>query len=327
MIYDCFTFFNELDLLEIRLNVLKDVVDRFVLVESNRTFTNRPKPLYYQDSKERFAEFADRIIHIVVDDCPQFDTPWHYESHQRNAIARGLVSAKPDDTIIVSDVDEIPDPISIGKYSGSRGMIAFQQTYYAYYLNYHNVRQVRWTSAKMVSYDTFLHGFDGVRVIENEMLPMELNIGTTASKIRMRCLPKEKGGCKVIKGGWHFTSLGGAAQLAEKMRSFSHQEYNRSEACSSEKRLAEIIAKGEGPFWAMNCFAVPLDERFPKYIRENKEKYAHLIFNLTPEYLRRVRVSRILHTIQGYFKAFAEWICPAALHNFMHLVKMRIING
>jgi len=74
MIYDCFTFFNELDLLEIRLNVLKDVVDRFVLVEATQTFTGRPKPLYYKENAARFAAFADRIIHVVVDDFSAADS-------------------------------------------------------------------------------------------------------------------------------------------------------------------------------------------------------------------------------------------------------------
>lgn len=322
MVYDCFTFFNELDLLEIRLNVLKNVVDKFVLVESDRTFTNRPKPLYYQENKERFNEFADRIIHIAVTDHPQFKTPWHFESYQRNAIARGLGDAKADDTIIVSDVDEIPDPDVIKAHVGCKGMVAFKQTYFAYYLNYHNVRENRWMSAKMVSFETFLHGFDGVDVIANEMLPEELNVGTTASKIRMRWLPREKGGAVVVRGGWHFTSLGGAAALAEKMRSFSHQEYNPGEDLIDEKHLSSLIESGSGPFWKMNCFAVPLDERFPRYIIDNRDRYAHLIFNVTPEYLRRVRCARFLGTIQGLIKCFAEWVCPSALHNQLHLIKV-----
>ena len=68
MVYDCFSFFNELDLLEIRLNVLKDVVDKFVLVEATRTHTGAEKSLYFKENEARFSAFRDRIVHIVVDD-------------------------------------------------------------------------------------------------------------------------------------------------------------------------------------------------------------------------------------------------------------------
>ena len=115
-VYDCFTFFNELDLLELRLTELSDIVDRFVLVESTLTHMGQPKPLYYAENKERFAAFRDRIIHIVVDDMPDAAAekdPWVREIGQRDAIARGLTEARPRDRIIVSDLDEIPKPAAL----------------------------------------------------------------------------------------------------------------------------------------------------------------------------------------------------------------------
>jgi hypothetical protein len=75
-IFDCFTFLNEFDLLEIRLHELAPVVDRFVIAESPVTFTGRPKPLHFLDNRARFAAFADKIIHIVVDDQPVTDSAW-----------------------------------------------------------------------------------------------------------------------------------------------------------------------------------------------------------------------------------------------------------
>ena len=66
--YDCFTFKNELLLLDLRLHELSEAVDFFVLVEGTRSFTNRPKPLYFLENLERFKPFLDRIIHIIVDD-------------------------------------------------------------------------------------------------------------------------------------------------------------------------------------------------------------------------------------------------------------------
>ncbi len=74
MVYDCFQFFNELDILKIRLNVLAPIVDRFVISEATETFSGLKKPLYYEENKYLFAEFADKIIHVVVDDTPERDT-------------------------------------------------------------------------------------------------------------------------------------------------------------------------------------------------------------------------------------------------------------
>lgn len=137
LVFDCFPFFNELDLLEIRLNELNDVVDYFVLVESTKTHTGKEKPLYFEENKERFRLFSDKIIHVVVDDMPTKVSSawkllekiyyisiqdkgsqkiagkreaWNREAWQRNAIIRGLLKSNPseDDIVIVSDVDEIP---------------------------------------------------------------------------------------------------------------------------------------------------------------------------------------------------------------------------
>ena len=108
MIYDCFGFFNELDLMEIRLNVLKDVVEKFVLVEAGETHSRKTKPLYFKENAARFAEFRDRIVYVGIERFPDVCvTDWARENYQRNAIADGLKGAKDDD-VLVSDLDEIP---------------------------------------------------------------------------------------------------------------------------------------------------------------------------------------------------------------------------
>ena len=127
MIYDCFTFFNELDLLEIRLNVLNDVVDRFVLVEATKTHSGKDKPLYFNDNKERYKAFQHKVIHVIVDDYPPFVTAWTYENHQRNAILRGLTQANPDDAIMISDLDEIPRPDLVCTHAQAKTTVLFIQ--------------------------------------------------------------------------------------------------------------------------------------------------------------------------------------------------------
>ena len=127
MIYDCITFYNELDLLEVRLHELCDVVDRFVLVEATQTFQGNPKPLFFEVHKHAFSRYADKITHIVVEFPDEAalrshlstrppNMTWAREHYQRDQISRGLTKALPDDLIIVSDVDEI---ISAAKLRGA----------------------------------------------------------------------------------------------------------------------------------------------------------------------------------------------------------------
>lgn len=330
MVYDCFTFFNELDLLEIRLNVLKDVVDKFVLVEAGETHTGKPKPFYFEENKSRFAEFADRIIHVKIEKFPAVcGTSWARENWQRNRIDEGLkVCAKDDDLILISDVDEIPNPELVAKDVPASGVTIYNQRYYAFYLNYDDVRQQYWYGTRRVRYRDFLHAYDGVKVLENEILPSIVNEGTTASKIRCRHLPRSRGGEKVMQhGGWHFTCLGGAKAVVRKMQSVvPHHDFNPDDQSLTEERVAKLILKGQGPALKMNCFAVPFDCRFPRYVLEHREKFSHLIFEVTPEYLRRVRASRFLRTVQGWFKSVAERNCPPMVHNWLHLMKMRLLG-
>src|SRR5262249_27168436 len=105
-VFDCFPFFNEFDLLEIRLNELSDVVDYFVIAEAKRTFSGNPKPLYFRENRARFSKFLDRIVHITVENVPQrMDSSWGRQTYQRDALQRGLARAQPDDLILLSDVD------------------------------------------------------------------------------------------------------------------------------------------------------------------------------------------------------------------------------
>ena len=105
---DCFTFNNELVLLELRLRTLEAVVDRFVLVEATRSHTGRPQALIYEEQAELFSAWSDRIRHVVVRDLPFDPNPWVPERFQRNALSRGLEDAPLDAFVLVSDLDEIP---------------------------------------------------------------------------------------------------------------------------------------------------------------------------------------------------------------------------
>ena len=109
-VVDCFIFADELDMLECRLTELEEVVDWFVLVEAESTFQGDPKPLAYAEHRDRFARWSDRIVHVVAE-LPDASA-WIREAAQREAIIDGLraLPLAPDDTIVLSDVDEIWRP-------------------------------------------------------------------------------------------------------------------------------------------------------------------------------------------------------------------------
>ena len=108
-IYDCFPFFNEWEVLEIRLNELYDHVDRFVIVESAESFRGLPKPFHFEEKRELYQTFADKISYIKVERHPEFgDNADDRADYQKNQVLRGLKQCKKDDIILFSDVDEIP---------------------------------------------------------------------------------------------------------------------------------------------------------------------------------------------------------------------------
>ncbi|MFP8624472.1 hypothetical protein ACLH01_02985, partial [Enterobacter cloacae] len=126
MIYDCFLYYDEDMLLDIRLNTLNDVVDYFVIVESTHTFTGKPKKLNFDISK--FEKFKDKIIYVIYNDLPKLKNgiageydAWKNEAATRNAIMRGLKNAKDNDIILISDVDEIFRPEVIKNINPKEG--------------------------------------------------------------------------------------------------------------------------------------------------------------------------------------------------------------
>ena len=328
MVFDCFPLFNEIDLLEIRLNVLSDVVDRFVIAEAGETHTGQSKPFYFEENRARFAAFEDRIIYLKLPRFPEGHDAWWNENYQRNFLIEGLRAAVDTDDVLISDLDEIPDPQAVRRWKGTPGIKVFSQKYYSYYLNYLNVRNQNLKTTKMMPFSLVKTAYDGLEVLENEFLPADVNVGTTLTKIRRRTLPRSRGGERVIpNGGWHFTCLGGAKAMLAKMRAVApHHDFDPFDSSLTEEGLAALIAAGKGPALKMNCFAVPIDASFPAYIRENTEKYAHLIFPLSEDYLRRVRVPRFLRTVQGRLIALAERLCPASFHNLLHKLRMRALS-
>ncbi len=102
-IVDCFLFFNELELLTVRLEELYDHVDYFVLVEAAETFRGNPKPYIFEENKARFQKYLSKIIHVKVEDRKPHYGVWEREGFHRNCIRRGLAFCKKNDIILMSD--------------------------------------------------------------------------------------------------------------------------------------------------------------------------------------------------------------------------------
>ena len=271
MIYDCFLFFDELDLLELRLHILSDTVDRFVLVESSRTFSGQPKPLIYQTNRERFAAYNDRIIHVVVGNQPELENPWAFENHQRNAILWGLTACQDDDVILISDLDEIPAPEKILMHSTDPGITCFCLDFYEYFLNNFRYRYpvLIHSGPKMLHYKQFRQPLDPRFIKYNTYNIKHLNQSTTPNNVRLYY------DCRYIfNGGWHFSFLGGPEAVSRKIQSFSHQEFNRKEY-TSKAQIEQHIKDGVSVLRKQKEYIpVRLDQRFPAYLRNNREQYA-----------------------------------------------------
>lgn len=131
MIVDTFLFYNEFDILEKRLKLLDSVVDKFVLVESEETFVGNPKPLLFKENQERYSKWLDKIIHVIVPKCEEVskNDKFFIEKFQRNYITRGLSDIPNSATVMISDVDELPDPEIIKKVKPEAALHMFMFEY------------------------------------------------------------------------------------------------------------------------------------------------------------------------------------------------------
>jgi len=236
MIFDCFTFYDELDLLELRLRILEGVVDRFVLCEAPFTFRGDPKPLAFANSGDRFARWRDRIVPLVYP-LAASPNPWVNEWGQRDHLIAGLTGCDDEDLVLIGDCDEIPDPANVALRPARRGILAHRQRYSAGFVN--RVAAEPWIGTRSLA------AGDIARY-------------RTLSEVRKQ--PRET--LAFVDGGWHFTSLGGAAAQAKKIGSASHAEVDLP-YFRDLRRLEVTFAH------AVDVRLLPIDATFPAPIRED----------------------------------------------------------
>ena len=228
-IIDCFTFFNELELLELRLKLLDAKVDHFVIAESNITHSGKPKPWHFEENKKRFEPWLHKITYIPINQTTDgLDlaatttittyTPgsaaWKLENEQRNALYAAANLASDDDLILVSDLDEIPNPQLLREINLQNGPAALSMLFHYYFLNCQNTGSERWWNGSIL--------FTGKQFK-----------ATTPQALR----DKRNDFKRAEKAGWHFSYLGGLEKIKYKIQSFAHTEFNKEEFTNDENIL------------------------------------------------------------------------------------------
>lgn len=289
-IYDCFAFFNELDVLRIRIEELKDVVDKFILVEATKTFSGNPKPLYYQEFSHEFAEYQDKIIHYVVDDMPEIDysqpvnlQAWPLDVHQKNCISRVLnsIDCKDEDIILVNDCDEIPrkekliEAIELLKY---HEFVIFVQDLYHGHLD--NLYSEWWCGTVACKYKDFkVRTYTKVRY--SDKINTGLDMGDPAYK-RSGYINSAQyfEHPYLLKSGWSFSWFGSELSRRYKLQSFAHKEGDDSQVRGIEKikydvcrPSLEMESSGEFYFDVRDVD----DKDVPTFLTNNILKYRHFL--------------------------------------------------
>jgi len=269
-IYDCFTFFNEIDILKIRLEILSPYVDRFIIVESPYTFRGEAKKLHFKERENEFEEYKDKIIYVVADNVPQYTGigDWGIEIYQRNMISSGLYDCNPNDIVVISDVDEIPNIDILKKVKdnsyieldfpqdrGKRDKIKFLYYSLVQKTLFSNIRALKKRRVKIL---------DTLDVIplscEQDLYYYYMNCksrgiwyGSMFLKYKNFTSPQQirnmRNSCITIKrGGWHFSYLGGVSSIQKKLKSIIDTDpgLNRKmqEYSTNDEYIESCISKG-----------------------------------------------------------------------------------
>jgi len=266
-IYDCFQFHNEETVLDLRLNILNNYVDFFVIAESTVDHQGNTKKLNFDVNK--YKKFQKKIIYIIVDDTKEIIKKPHIgqnsltEQHQRNSILRGLKNSRDDDLIIISDVDEIPDLSKLKYLDKKKRYAVFAQRKFDYKINLLNITEGDWLGSKIC-------------LKKNLRSPQWLR-NLKFKKYSFWRLDKIRDVQIIKDGGWHFSYLQSPGDILKKISSFSHGERN-IEKFKNIKRIEEKINSLENIFdLGFKYKKINIDNTFPGYLNKNKDKFKNWI--------------------------------------------------
>ncbi len=289
-IYDCFMYFDEDLLLDLRLNTLDKFVKKFVITEATYTHNGNKKKLNFDINK--FKKFKDKIIYLVVDEQPKNILQLSKEDtkdrrgeklilngmardyFQRENLSRGIKEANDDDLILISDLDEIPNMDKIDISNINNSIVIFEQKMFYYKLNLF-YEEYTWLGTKAVKKKKFISP-QWLRNIKGKKYP-KWRIDTLFSKEKYSNLYFVK------NGGWHFTCLRTAEELEKKLLNFAHHyEYEESglnisdlKKLISEKRVMyDHNVDQKGYKWSGKSILKTLEKKhLPEYVTVNSSKY------------------------------------------------------
>ena len=268
MIYDCFSYLDEDLLLDIRLNILNDYVDYFIIVEGSKTWQNNPKKFRFDLNK--FNKFKKKIIYIPVEDLPDGPDPYLRENFQRNCILRGLKNSNDNDLVIISDLDEIPNPSQIKLFNSKLKYAAFKQRHFYYKFNLQSEKNPFWIGSR-ICVKKFLKSPQWLRQLKFKKRPF-----WRIDKIRLNNI--------IENGGWHFCNLKSPEELLYKYQNLCETKdpiHFKEEIDPKHLNIEEIkkkIISSKDIIGRNDSFRkVNFDSTFPDYIIKNQLKYKNFI--------------------------------------------------
>ena len=289
-IFDCFMYFDEEVVLDLRLNTLDKYVDYFIIVESIFTHKGDKRELVFNHKK--FEKFKDKIIYLIYDEKPQkvekilnednereksrkyILNAAYRENSQRNFILSGLKEAKSNDMILISDVDEIPNLENLDLSKINQKIILFKQDMFYYKFNL-KLPNLIWTGTKACK-KKYLKNPQWLRNIKDRKFSFyRLDIFFSKTKYN---------NVKFINnGGWHFTNIKTAAQIEYKLRSYlHHREFDENPM--TENEIDEIINNKQAIYDlkvdkktnkigdGSKLEKYPLN-KLPKFLQDNQKNY------------------------------------------------------
>ena len=266
-VIDCITYFDEDMLLDFRLNVLNNYVSKFVIVEAKEDHQGNKKKLNF-DIKN-FSKFKNKIIYIVqekliVDPNTKLPKNWSKnhlkDQSQRNYISNGIEKFEDNDWIIISDLDEIPNPNAIKDFNSKFKYSVFEQKFFYYKFNLIFPSQ-NWYGSR-ICVKKFLKSPQWLR----------------NQKVKKKFLGIFNRGIKIIKnGGWHFSYLKSPVQIKKKIESFAHSEYNKEEYKNLKNIETSIKNRTDLYDRNLRLEKISINNELPEYLLENQDKYLNWI--------------------------------------------------
>jgi beta-1,4-mannosyl-glycoprotein beta-1,4-N-acetylglucosaminyltransferase len=280
MIYDCFPFFNELDILKLRLNILDPYVDRFVIEEATTTFSGQPKELCFEKNKDMFKEFLHKITYIVVDENPTDVNAFERDVFQKNHLIEGLKDATDKDIIMLSDCDEIPSPKALkwvfDNFDPSKVYHLAQDNFYAFFNMMEISGNLLETEGEFPEIPDRQRKWLGTKITSLSQIP---NDGIV--RLRDQIATTDPRSVRVPEGGWHFGYMGGhhetdaAKRIGVKVKAAAHQEYNDREILA--ETMDQLILGRDLLGRDAEFARVEMDDRYPKYLLEHLDEYNYLV--------------------------------------------------